>query len=84
MRYASSVDMSLQGYVDVDWAGSAVDRKSTSGFFFTLGTSMVFWCSGKQSSVALSTTKVEYIALRVAVHEAMWLRKLLTDLFDHK
>jgi hypothetical protein len=42
---------------------------------------MVFWCSRKQSSVALSTAEVEYIALCVAVCEAVWLRKLLADLF---
>jgi hypothetical protein len=82
LRYASSVDLSLQGYVD--WAGSAVDRKSTSGCCFTLGSAMVSWCSRKQSSVALSTTEAEYIALSVAVREAVWLRKLLTDLFDHE
>jgi hypothetical protein len=29
LRYASSVDMRLQGYADADWAGSAVDQKST-------------------------------------------------------
>jgi hypothetical protein len=34
--------------------------------------------------VALSITKVEYIALCVAVHEAMCLRKLLTYLFGHE
>jgi hypothetical protein len=34
--------------------------------------------------MALSTTEVEYIALSVAVHEAMWLHKLLTNLFDHE
>jgi hypothetical protein len=34
--------------------------------------------------VALSTTEAEYIALSVAVCKAMWLRKLLTDLFDHE
>jgi hypothetical protein len=45
---------------------------------------MVFWCSRKQSSVALSTTEVEYIALSVEVREAVWLQKLLTDLFDHE
>jgi hypothetical protein len=34
--------------------------------------------------VALSTVEAEYIALSVAVHETVWLRKLLTDLFDHE
>jgi hypothetical protein len=56
LRYASSVDLSLQGYANVDWAGSTVDRKSTSACCFTLGSTMVSWCSRKQSSVALSTT----------------------------
>jgi hypothetical protein len=37
LRYASSVDLSLQGYVDTDWAESTVDRKSTSDCCFTLG-----------------------------------------------
>jgi hypothetical protein len=33
--------------------------------------------------VALSTSKVGYIALSVAVHEPVWLRKLLAYLFGH-
>jgi hypothetical protein len=41
LRYASSVDLSLQGYADADWAGSAVDRKSTSDCCFTLGSATV-------------------------------------------
>jgi hypothetical protein len=84
LRYASSVDLSLQGYADADWAGRAVDRKTTFGCCFTLGSAMVSWCNRKQSSVALSTAEAEYIALSVAVREAVWLRKVLTDLFDHE
>jgi hypothetical protein len=34
--------------------------------------------------VALSTAEVEYIALSVVVREGLWLRNLLTDLFDHE
>jgi hypothetical protein len=78
------VDLSLQGYADADWAGSAIDRKRTSGCFFTLGSAMVSECSRKQSSMALSTTEAEYIALSVAVREVVWLHKLMTDLFDHE
>jgi hypothetical protein len=61
-----------------------VDRKSTSGCCFTLGSTMVSWCSRKQSSVALSTAEVEYIALSVVFCEAVWLHKILTDLFDYE
>jgi hypothetical protein len=41
LRYASGVDMRLQGYVDADWAGSAVEWKSTFGCCFTLGSAMI-------------------------------------------
>ena len=51
---------------------------------FTLGSAMVFLVQQKQTFVALSTAKAEYIALSVAVCEAVWLRKLLTNLFDHE
>jgi hypothetical protein len=34
--------------------------------------------------VALSTAKVEYITLSVAVCKAVWLRKILTNLIDHE
>jgi hypothetical protein len=36
----------------------------------------------KQSNIALSTPEVEYIVACFASCEAIWLRKLLTDLFD--
>jgi hypothetical protein len=83
LRYASNVNMSLQGYADADWEGSAVDWKRKFGCSFTLGYSMFSWCSRKQIYVALSIEEAEYIALSVAVHKVVWLHKILTDLFDH-
>jgi hypothetical protein len=82
LRYVSDGEMKLQGYTDSDWAGSIVDRKSTLGCCFSLGSSMISWLSRKQMSVALSTIEVEYIATSVASREVVWLRKLLAGLFD--
>jgi hypothetical protein len=58
-----------------------VDRKSTSGCCFSLGSGMISWLSRKQTSLALSTADAEYIAASVIGREAMWLRKLLAGLF---
>jgi hypothetical protein len=82
LRYVSDDEVKMQGYTDFDWARSAVDRKSTSGCSFSLGSGMISWLSRKQSSMALSTTEIEYIAASVASREAVWLRKLLARLFD--
>jgi hypothetical protein len=43
---------------------------------------MTSWKSRKQSNISLSTTEVEYIAACSASWEAIWLRKLLTGLFN--
>ena len=68
--------------MDFDWAGSAIDRKRTSGCCFSMGSSVVSWFSKKQSYVELSTTESKYVTPCSASCEVVWLRKLLFDLFD--
>ena len=70
----------LIGYSDADWAGDLDDRKSTSGFIFSLSGGAVSWRSKKQTCVALSTAEAEYIALAAAFQEAVWLRRLLSEM----
>jgi hypothetical protein len=82
LSYDGDHDFTLCGYTDADWAGSVADRKSTSGCCFSLRSAMISWQSRKQSSIALSTAEAEYIAACSASCEAIWLRKLLTGLFD--
>jgi hypothetical protein len=82
LRYTTSSDIQLHGFTDSDWAGSAEDRKSTAGMCFSLGSAMISWGSRKQTPVTLSTTKAEYIAACEACTEAIWLRKLNSELFD--
>ena len=68
------------GYSDADWAGDINDRKSTSGYVFQISGAPVTWRSKKQSCVALSTAEAEYIALSSAAQEAIWLRRLTSEL----
>ena len=70
----------LVGFTDDDWAGSLDDRKSTSGYIFCLGSNVISWSSKKQKMVALSSAEAEYIAATDAACEAIWLRRLLSDL----
>ena len=65
------------GYVDSDYAGDLDKRRSTTGYVFTLAGAPVCWRCTLQSIVALSTIKVEYMALTEAVKEALWLQGLL-------
>ena len=50
LKYEANQKINLEGYVDLDWAGSSIDRKSTP------------WCSRKQSCMALSTAKEKYVS----------------------
>lgn len=64
-------------YVDADWAGDVVDRKSTSGFVVRVFGNAILWRSHKQNSVTKSSTFAEYIALSEAVTEVNHVRVLL-------
>jgi hypothetical protein len=41
LRYVGDGELMLHGFVDLDWAGDASARKSTSGFCFNLGSGMI-------------------------------------------
>jgi hypothetical protein len=82
LRYTASSDIQLHGFTDSDWAGSAEDRRSTSRTCFSLVSAMISWGSRKQKYVALSTAKAEYITACEACTKAVWLRKLISRLFD--
>ena len=45
---------------------------------------MISWSSRKQGSIAQSIAEAEYIAASDAGKEAVWLRKLISGLFDDK
>ncbi|GJS69478.1 retrovirus-related pol polyprotein from transposon TNT 1-94 [Tanacetum coccineum] len=49
-------------YADSDHAGDYVDRKSTSGICTFVGCCLTSWFSKKQTALAISTTKAEYVS----------------------
>ncbi|MCO5603022.1 hypothetical protein L7F22_057165 [Adiantum nelumboides] len=55
--YEASTELQLSGFTDANWAGSVCDRRSTSGFMFSLGSAAITWSSKKQLTVALSSTE---------------------------
>jgi len=63
----------LQGYVDSDMAGDKDSRRSTIGYVFIVGGTVVSWISKLQKVVALSTIEAEYVATIEASKEVIWL-----------
>jgi hypothetical protein len=72
--------LSVVGYVDADYAGDLDDRRSTTGYVFTLAGGPICWKSMIQSTVAMSTTEAEYVAVAEAAKEALWLTGLVKEL----
>ena len=81
LKFTKTVDGSFTGYSDADWVGDLdADRHSTSGNLFIMAGGAISWSSKKQVTVSLSTAEAEYIALSIATQEAIWIRRLLSDL----
>jgi hypothetical protein len=71
-------DLILKGYCDADWGNDLNERKSTSVYLFSLSPNIginnpISWNSQLQKTVAISSCEAEYIALREATKEAIYL-----------
>ena len=67
-------------YVDSDYAGDLDNRRSRTGYLFTLSRCSVSWKAMLQPTAALSMIEAECMALTEAIKEAIWLHGLVGDL----
>jgi hypothetical protein len=70
----------IVGYGDAAYGDNIDTGRSTQGYAFFLGHSLISWNSNVQSIVALSTAEAEYMCLGHTMKQGLWLRSLLAEL----
>jgi hypothetical protein len=78
--FGGEEELIVKGYTDANLQTDADESKSQSGFVFYLNGRMVNWKSFKQDTVVDSTMEAEYIANSKAAKEAIWIKKIVSEL----
>lgn len=81
IMYDGNKEEILYGFSDADWAADLDQRRSTTGYVFTLCGAAISWACKRQSTVALSSTEAEYMATVATIQEAIWLKSLHNEVF---
>ncbi|GJS62722.1 hypothetical protein Tco_0657506 [Tanacetum coccineum] len=77
--YPKDSPFDLEAYTDSDYAGASLYRKSIIGGCQFLGCRLISWQCKKQTVVANSTTKAEYIAAFNCYGQVLWIQNQLLD-----
>ena len=80
LTYKRSDPLDMVGYSDPDFASYLDSRKSTFGYVFLLAGKTISWGNAKQTLVATSTTKTEFVSCSEAMSWAIWLRSFISGL----
>ena len=72
--HSKSFSFELIAYNDSDFVGCKLGRRSTSGTCHFLERNLISWSSRKQNSVALSSTKAEYIIAGSCYAQSLWIK----------
>uniref|UniRef100_A0A2N9ISW1 Reverse transcriptase Ty1/copia-type domain-containing protein n=1 Tax=Fagus sylvatica TaxID=28930 RepID=A0A2N9ISW1_FAGSY len=80
LHFSAHATLYLCAYFDTNLARDPTDRRSTTGFCFFLGDSLISWHSKKQHIVSCSSTKAECCALVDTTSELFALHWSLEDM----
>ncbi|GJU92675.1 putative ribonuclease H-like domain-containing protein [Tanacetum coccineum] len=77
--YPKDSPFDLEAYTDSDYAGASLDKKSTTGGCQFLGRRLISWQCKKQTIVANSTTKAEYVVASSCCGQVLWIQNQMLD-----
>nr|GEU78851.1 uncharacterized mitochondrial protein AtMg00810-like [Tanacetum cinerariifolium] len=77
--YPKDSPFNLVAYSDSEYAGASLDRKSTTRGCQFLGCRLISWQCKKQTVVATSSTKAEYVAAASCCAQVLWIQNQLLD-----
>ncbi|GJR05312.1 hypothetical protein Tco_0528296 [Tanacetum coccineum] len=77
--YPKGTNIETVVYAESDHARDYVNQKSTSGICTLMGCCFTSWFSKKQTTLAISTTKAEYVRARNACQQTLWMKQALID-----
>ncbi|GJU10795.1 putative ribonuclease H-like domain-containing protein [Tanacetum coccineum] len=77
--YPKDSPFELEAYLDSDYRGASLDKKSTTGGCQFLGRRLISWQCKKQTIVANSTTEAEYVAAANCCGQVLWIQNQMMD-----
>nr|GEX41785.1 hypothetical protein [Tanacetum cinerariifolium] len=77
--YSKDSSVALTAFADAGHAGFQDTRRGTSGSVQFMREGLISWSSKRQKSVAISSTKAEYITLSGCCAQILWMRSQLSD-----
>nr|GEW70297.1 zinc finger, CCHC-type [Tanacetum cinerariifolium] len=78
--YKKECGCKITCYSDSSYEINTNQGKGTTGIVFYFGESPITWCTQKQPTVALSSCESEFMAATGAACQALWLKRLLSEI----
>lgn len=56
----------VRAFVDSDYAGDCITRRSRTGFLIVLNNAPIYWYSKKQTSIEISSFRAEFVVMKLS------------------
>ena len=80
LTYDGTSGEGISACADSDWASDNSTCRFQTGYFSKLAKGLISWTSWAQKTIALSSTKAEYMALSDCSRQVVWMHTLLGEL----